>query len=81
MLKCGLCAAELGIANICVFDVDGADQCEDGRFESPTYSLTIKCHACRKELLRLEHANSDYGEREQKPRNSRGAQSRADPDR
>lgn len=66
-LKCGVCDTALSSQNICVFNVDGADQCEDGRFESPTYSLSIKCHACKNELFRQEHSNSDHGERDRLP--------------
>ncbi len=63
MIKCGKCSAVLTGEDICVWDVDSSDQCEDGRFESPTYSMRIKCHSCGTELYRVEQANSDYYER------------------
>lgn len=77
MFQCGHCSQELNGYNVCVFRVDGRDQCEDGRFESPTYSLVIKCHVCGKELLRQEHENSDYGEREIKASQTMKSRNRA----
>ncbi len=61
-ILCAWCSAPWSTKNIKIWDVDGRDQCESGRFESPTYSITIKCHSCGKEMYRKEGVNSSYGE-------------------
>lgn len=58
---CPFCGTPWSAENIRVFDVDSADQCESGRFEPPTYSISITCHSCEREMYRKEGAHAGYG--------------------
>lgn len=62
-ITCPFCHAPWSEENVKVWDVDSADQCESGRFEPPTYSISIKCHSCKREMYRKEGAHASYGER------------------
>lgn len=59
---CPNCKAPWTPKNLCVWDVDDRDQCEDGRFEPPTYSAKIWCVECKHEWFRVEQAYVEYGE-------------------
>jgi hypothetical protein len=61
-IYCPLCKAPFSYSDFHIFDVDGADQCEDGRYGPPTYSISIVCHSCLREVLRLENLESEYGD-------------------
>jgi hypothetical protein len=53
-ILCPFCSTPWSEDNIRVYDIDGAAQCNSGRFEPPTYSISITCHACRREMYRKE---------------------------
>lgn len=57
---CCFCSAPWSDENLHVWDVDSADQCESGRFEPPTYSVSIKCHECKREMYRKEGAYAGH---------------------
>ena len=59
-LLCPFCSAPWTEENIHIWDVDSANQCDSGRFEPPTYSISIKCHACKREMYRKEGAHASY---------------------
>lgn len=60
--NCPSCSAPWDDRNIQVWDVDGRDQCEDGRFEPPTFSMKIQCRSCGVAWFRGEYMHSNYGE-------------------
>lgn len=55
------CTETLLSEDIHVFAVDAADQCDDGRFEPPTYSISIVCHSCGCEIHRQDGCHAEYG--------------------
>lgn len=57
---CPFCSAPWSAENIRVWEVDSSDQCDSGRFEPPTYSISIKCHKCEREMYRKEGAYAGY---------------------
>lgn len=59
-ILCPFCSTPWSEENIYVWDVDSADQCDSGRFEPPTYSISIKCHSCKREMYRKEGAYAEY---------------------
>jgi hypothetical protein len=61
-ILCPFCSAPWSEENIKIWDLDSADQCESGRFGPPTYSISIVCHSCKREMYRKEGADARYGE-------------------
>jgi len=61
LIKCPICAAPFSEDTFRIYDVDGSDECEDGRFGPPTYSIKIACTWCKTEFFHKEDAISSYG--------------------
>lgn len=59
-ILCPFCSTPWSEENIYVWNVDSADQCDSGRFEPPTYSISISCHSCKREMYRKEGAYAEY---------------------
>jgi hypothetical protein len=60
-ILCPFCSAPWSEENIRVWNIDSADQCDSGRYDPPTYSISISCHACGREMYRKEGAYTENG--------------------
>ena len=58
--NCIWCDAPWSDDNVRLSDVDGADQCEDGRFGPETATVIIVCHTCRREMWRKDNIENCY---------------------
>lgn len=59
-ILCPFCSTPWSEENVRVWDVDSADQCDSGRFGPPTYSISIFCHSCKREMYRKEGRDASY---------------------
>lgn len=59
--KCIWCSAEWSDDNIRVYDFDAADQCESGRLDPESVTVSIVCHVCNREMYRKEGVFNSYG--------------------
>ena len=58
-LGCPHCGEPLTCDSFNLYDLDAADQCEDGRFGPETVSIQIFCRSCNVELLNLPKVRAD----------------------
>jgi hypothetical protein len=58
-LSCPFCHAQWTADNVQIFDLDAGDHCDSGRFYSESCTVSIECHACKREMYRKEGARID----------------------
>lgn len=51
--------AEWSDDNIQLHDLDAGDHCQSGRFYPENCTISIVCHACKREMYRKEGAQFD----------------------
>lgn len=59
VILCPFCSAPWSDDNVQLFDLDAGDHCESGRFYPEQCTVTISCHACKREMYRKEGAQFD----------------------
>ena len=59
-ILCPFCGEPWGKDNVRLYELDAGDHCESGRFYPKQCTVSIKCHACDKEMYRKEGAEFGY---------------------
>jgi hypothetical protein len=59
---CPFCSAPWSDTNLRLFDLDAGDHCDSGRFYPEQCSVSIRCHACSREMYRKEGAGFTWRE-------------------
>lgn len=59
-ILCPFCSAEWSEENVQIYDFELGDQCDSGPLESPSVSISITCHACKREMYRKEGFSVSY---------------------